>query len=231
MKLEHYLHAGLEQLELELEPSRQARLLAFLDELMRWSGSINLTAIEDPLVALEKHLLDSVTLLPLLTHDESILDFGSGAGLPGIPLKIARPEMDIWSLDAVRKKINFQRHIVRQLALTGFHPRHGRIEEFAMTDRGRSGFSLITARAVADLGKLVEWSGSLLTANGRLVAMKGPEGEREVESTAQILKKYGLELVEVRRLRLPFSGSERQLLVLKKDLPRYVGDSADCNTR
>ncbi|MDF1579500.1 MAG: 16S rRNA (guanine(527)-N(7))-methyltransferase RsmG [Desulfuromonadales bacterium] len=217
MKLEHYLDAGLKQLELELDPPRQARLLAFLDELMRWSGSINLTAIDDPLVALEKHLLDSMTLLPLLSGDESVLDFGSGAGLPGIPLKIARPEVDIWSLDAVRKKVNFQRHIGRQLALTGFYPQHGRIEDFAMTDRGRSGFSLITARAVADLNKLVEWSASLLTAKGRLVAMKGPEGEHEVTGAAQTVKKYGLELVEVRRLRLPFSGSERQLLILKNN--------------
>ncbi|MBW6510814.1 MAG: 16S rRNA (guanine(527)-N(7))-methyltransferase RsmG [Desulfuromonadaceae bacterium] len=217
MKLERYLDAGLKQLEIELEPLRQARLLVFLDELMRWSGAINLTAMEDPLVALEKHLLDSVTLLPLLSGDESVLDFGSGAGLPGIPLKIARTEVEIWSLDAVRKKVNFQRHIVRQLALTGFHPQHARIEDFAMTDRGRSGFSLITARAVADLGKLVEWSGSLLTANGRLVAMKGPEGEHEVPGSAQTLKKYGLELVEVRRLRLPFSGSERQLLIFKNN--------------
>jgi 16S rRNA (guanine527-N7)-methyltransferase len=216
MDLERRLKDGLAHLNLKLELPVQGRLLDFLAELKRWNRSINLTAIDDPLVALEKHLLDSLTLLPLLSNSERILDFGSGAGLPGIPLKIARPELDVWSVDAVRKKINFQKHIVRHLGLTGFHPWHGRVENFIADLATPIDFSLITARAVADLGKLAELASPLLSVGGRLIAMKGPEGQREVEVSLETLERCGLELVETRCLMLPVSRSDRQLLVLKK---------------
>jgi 16S rRNA (guanine527-N7)-methyltransferase len=192
------------------------KLLAFLDELHRWNRQINLTAITGRQDAIEKHLLDSLTVLPLLRGDEELLDLGSGAGLPGIPLKLASPQLSIWSVDAVQKKISFQKQVVRLLSLSGFHPTHARVESLAQDDAWLGRFDVVVARAVASLPTLAGWGLPLLRPSGRLIAMKGPEGEAELASVEKELRLSGAQCTDLRRLRLPVSGAERLLLVFTR---------------
>lgn len=210
------LRRGLEAHGLSLPEERLERLLLYLDELLRWNRRVNLTSITQAGQAEEKHLIDSLTLLPLLGEGKSLLDIGSGAGLPALPLKIARPELDVVSVDSVQKKILFQRHVARRLGLEGFSAVHGRIENLADSAQLDRLFCLITSRALADLETFLGWAAPFAGAQSRIVAMKGPEGEREWREAHPAIEALNLRLQDLVRLELPFSGSLRTLLIFTK---------------
>lgn len=212
MRLDDSLRDGLDALGLVIPAGRQAALLIYLEELQRWSKHINLTAIRDPAAGVEKHLLDALTLMPLLQGDERLIDLGSGAGLPGIPLKIAMPGLELVSVDAVEKKVLFQRHVLRKLQLQAC-VEHTRIEALPASDGYRNGFEVVTARAFSSLELLTELAQPLLRAGGRLLAMKGPEGEREWRAAEPHCP--GWRCCRLQHVTLPFSSAQRQLLVLE----------------
>jgi len=200
---------------LDVAPESLSSLERLADELLRWNRRRNLTAIKDRDEVLEKHLLDSLTLLPFARQAERLLDIGSGAGFPALPLKIVCPALDVVSVDAVGKKIDFQRHVVRVLGLKRFSALHGRIEELREHDDCRQGFDLVTARALCSLGELVELARPYLVAGGHLVAMKGPEGEQEVAVLRESLEDQGWQ-VSLQTLKLPVSGAVRCLIDLTR---------------
>lgn len=210
------LKAMLMEAEISLPDEACRQLLVFLSELLRWNAQINLTAITAHEEALEKHLVDALTLLPLLQGDESVLDLGSGAGIPGIPLKIALPGINLLSVDAVAKKILFQRQVARLLQLSGFEAWHGRAEEVPKR-AGGSTFDVVVSRAFASLSDFSRLACPCLRSGGRLIAMKGPEGERELEEAATALHDLGLVSSATRTLQLPRSRAVRTLIVLKKE--------------
>ena len=206
------LSALLLKQELDVAIETVALLERLVDELLRWNPRRNLTAITDRAEVLEKHLVDSLSLLPFARQAKHLLDIGSGAGFPALPLKIVCPELEVVSVDAVGKKIEFQRHVVRTLALKGFAARHARVE--TLTEY-RGGFDLVTARALCSLEELVVMAEPFLTRGGRLVAMKGPEGVREYLEQQDVLKRAGWSVV-LHRLNLPVSGAERCLVELSR---------------
>lgn len=204
----------LQQLQIEIDAATEAQLLRYLDELLRWNQSINLTAIDDRDEAIEKHLADSLTLLPMLGSAQRLLDMGSGAGLPGLALKIARPGLHLTSVDAVAKKISFQRHVTRLLGLSGVEALHGRLEELGKRGELVGKFDLVTARAFSSLTECARLARPFLLPGGRLLAMKGPEGEEEVRSAALELLGLGYEAPRVVALQLPKSRAKRLLIEL-----------------
>lgn len=212
MKIDEYLRRGLEALGLEVAVQSQLALQFFLEELQRWSKRINLTAIRDPAEGVEKHLLDALTLLPLLRGDERLVDIGSGAGLPGIPLKVAMTGLQLVSVDAVEKKILFQRHVLRKLRLDA-RVEHARIETLSAEEGYRHAFDVVTARAFSSLELLTELAEPLLRPGGRLIAMKGPEGEQEWQAARSSCRDWNCR--HVQHVTLPFSGAQRQLLILE----------------
>jgi 16S rRNA (guanine527-N7)-methyltransferase len=185
-------------------------------ELLRWNRTHNLTAITDPQGLCEKHLVDSLTLLPLLDRAERLLDLGSGPGFPALPLKIARPALEIVSVDAVGKKIAFQRHVARALRFTGFTAVHGRAEDLPGNAACRAGFDVVTARALGSLPMLARLAAPCLAPGGRLIAMKGAEGVSELAAAQGELTALGFACTGQHHLRLPVSGAERCLLVLQQ---------------
>ena len=185
-------------------------------ELLRWNRTHNLTAITDPLEVCEKHLADALTLLPLLGNARRLLDLGSGAGFPALPVKIVCPDLEVVSVDAVGKKVAFQRHAARTLKLSGFTAVHGRAEDLPGTPLCGSGFDLVTARALGSLPLLVRLAEPCLAPGGRLLAMKGAEGAAELAAAQAELAALGLACTAQYSLRLPVSGAERCLLVLQK---------------
>ena len=202
----------LRKLDLNVSSATIPLLERVVDELLRWNPRRNLTAITDRDEVLEKHLVDSLTLLPFARQSTHLLDIGSGAGFPALPLKIVCPELEVVSVDAVGKKIDFQRHVVRTLGLQGFTALHARVE--TLTDY-HVGFDLVTARALCSLAELVALAEPFLASGGRLVAMKGPEGSREFSEQQEPLKQAGWSAV-LHRLNLPLSGAERCLIELTR---------------
>lgn len=205
----------LASLGIALEASVLERLEWLGSELLRWNRTHNLTAITAPDEVREKHLVDSLTLLPLLGPAGRLLDLGSGAGFPALPVKIARPGLDVVSIDAVGKKIAFQRHVARTLGLERFAAIHGRAETLAGALPGEAGFDVVTARALGSLAMLAGLAAPCLAAGGRLIAMKGGEGRRELAAETASLSTAGWR-ASCHDLTLPASGAARCLIVLER---------------
>ncbi len=187
---------------------------SYAAELKKWNKKVNLTAItKDNEIAI-KHFVDSLSLVPYISGCDHLLDIGSGAGLPIIPLKIIRPEIPMVSVDAVAKKIHFQRHIIRLLELQNIEAIHARIEDLHATHRHM--FSVITSRAFTRLDRFVSLAAPLLSESGVLIAMKGGHAEGEIAASDEAFTADGFVVTSVQRYTLPQNMGERVLTFLKR---------------
>ncbi len=200
------LRAGLAALALpgELAPP----LLAYLDLLARWNRTYNLTAVRDPREMVSRHLLDSLAMEPFLDGIDSLADLGTGPGLPGIPLAIARPGLRVTLVEANGKKARFLREAVRTLGLANAEVAESRIESL---DRPGT-FDAITARALATLPQILEFGGHLLAPGGKLLAMKGARPDEEIAALPR-----GWRLETLHRLTVPGLDGERHLAVVGRE--------------
>jgi 16S rRNA (guanine527-N7)-methyltransferase len=204
--VERRLAGGLEDLELACAEETRARLLGFLVLLDKWNRSYNLTAIDDPLEMVSRHLLDSLSIAVQLCGNR-VLDVGSGAGLPGIPLAIWYPEREFHLLDSNGKKIRFLFQAKLALSLANVTLHHERTE--AMRDE--QGFDCITSRAFASLGTMIRASGHLMAPRGCMLAMKGAVSDEEL---AEVQAPYTI--ASRTRLTVPGITGERQLLKITR---------------
>jgi 16S rRNA (guanine527-N7)-methyltransferase len=208
------LVAGVASLGLHLTTAELAKFIALAAELKKWGRKINLTAIrEDEDVAI-KHFLDSLTLLRIIGTKGNLLDIGSGGGFPAIPLKIMSHDMHIVSVDAVEKKIIFQRHVARQLSLKHFEALHARAEELSAGHAGR--FDWIVSRAFTDVPTFVRIALPLLAEGGCIIAMKGKGGREEAAVSLPALQGMAVRVSEIIEFRLAGHGDLRVLIVMKR---------------
>lgn len=206
------VHEG-QAVGIQLAPSQIEALIAFGEELERQNRRFNLSAIVDPKEVIRKHFVDSLALLPHLpSQAANLVDVGSGAGLPGLALKIARPELEVTLVESVKKKAAFLQETVARLELTGVNVIDRRAEELGQEAQFREQFALATARAVASLPVLLELSLPLLSVGGCFVAYKGPQVAEEIKAGQRALTVLGGELREVKEFAL--LGGERRTLVL-----------------
>jgi 16S rRNA (guanine527-N7)-methyltransferase len=188
----------------------------FLLELLRWNRKINLTAIRTERGVILKHFLDSLSVYPYLPPASTLLDIGSGAGFPGIPLKIVKPSLEITLVDSVRKKVDFQRHIIRKLGLKGIEAIHGRIQERTILKGLEGRFRIITSRAFSDLRNLLVLSVPFLEKGGWVIAMKGIVDDQEIRSLTETEgSRYRLH--KTTSLVLPFSSFKRNILLFERE--------------
>lgn len=188
----------------------------FLQEVLHWNRRVNLTAIRNLEQGIEKHLLDSLAALPFFKGDEHLLDIGSGAGFPGIPLALALPGLKVTSVDSVAKKIQFQRHAVRLFALQErVQPLHARIEDLPEKCRAEP-YDTVIARAFSSLSTILRCSAPLLAPGGRLLVMKGAEAQQELAENRDIIVESGF--IQGRNVffTLPDSHASRAVIVLHK---------------
>lgn len=211
------------RLGVDISPAATEMFAVHARELLRWNQKINLTAITDPAAVAVKHFVDAVAALRVLPPGGHLLDIGSGAGFPGIPLKIARPALVVTLVDAARRKVSFLNHLIRTLALEQTLARHVRVEALA-ADRHQAGcYDVVVCRAFADLAGFVAVGLPLLAPGGRLVALKGPSAEAEVAALTAARGGQGpgappiLPQLEVRidTFALPPSGDRRAIVVLQ----------------
>ena len=188
---------------LGLDSALATPLLAYLALLARWNATYNLTAIRDPREMLVKHLLDSLAMHAHLDDIESLADLGTGPGLPGIPLAIARPGLQVTLVESNGKKARFLREAARQLKLGNASVVESRIETFDAAGR----FDAITARALATLPLILQLGGHLLQPQGRLLAMKGVVPDDEIAALPA-----GWRVAAVHPLRVPGLDAERHLV-------------------
>ena len=195
------LDAGLHALG--LEGSLAPPLLDYLALLSRWNATYNLTAIRDPREMVGKHLLDSLAMQPYVRGIATLADLGTGPGLPGIPLAIATPGLQVTLVESNGKKARFLREAARRLALENVAVAESRIEAF----RPGTGFDAITARALATLPLILELGGHLPGPTGRLLAMKGVVPTEEIAALPA-----GWRVAAVHPLRVPGLDAERHLV-------------------
>jgi len=198
------LGRGLADLGLEVEADTRKRLLDYLALLGKWNQTYNLTAIREPERMLTHHLLDSLAILPHVDAD-NLLDVGSGAGLPGIPLAIVRPGLAVTVIDASRKKSDFMRQAAIELGLANVESIHGRVEDY----RPARPFARIVSRAFSELAEFVRLTRHLLAGDGRWLAMKGTLPSTEIEALS------GARVAGIERLRVPGLDAERHLIIME----------------
>jgi 16S rRNA (guanine527-N7)-methyltransferase len=203
--LQQKLADGLTALPLELNASVQRQLIDYLQLLVKWNRAYNLTAIRQPEQMVIRHLLDSLVIGPYL-QGPRILDVGTGAGLPGIPLALAYPDLQFTLLDSNGKKIRFVTQAVAELGLANVDVIQSRIEAFQPECR----FDTITARAFASIEELIDQTTRLLVDKGQYLIMKGVFPVAEVEAMPE-----GYQVEAVHQLKVPALDAERHLLIVR----------------
>lgn len=194
---------GVDALDLQLSEDRIELLLEYLAMLIKWNKAYNLTAVRDPMEMIDRHLIDSLSILPHIA-DERLIDVGSGPGLPGIPVAICKPQIDVVTMDSNGKKTRFQLQVKAQLKLDNLTVEHGRVEESSIAPA-----SQVISRAFASLEDMINWCHPLCQPDGVFLAMKGLYPEAELAALPQ-----GYELKDCHRLQVPGTDGERHLLML-----------------
>jgi 16S rRNA (guanine527-N7)-methyltransferase len=210
--LAHTLDDGLAALQIDPPAAARARLLAYLDLLVHWNRAYNLTAVRNPLEMVPRHLLDSLAVLPWLGGD-TLADLGSGAGLPGIPLAIARPRLAVTLIESNGKKARFLREAVRSLPLPNVRVAQCRVQDATGI------FDRLTCRAFANLADMLAWAGHLLAPDGRLLALKGRPDPDELAAVAG----SGFAITATHELAIPGSSGARCLIELARARPAPDG--------
>lgn len=202
------LHTGVRQLELSLPEGAEARLLAYLSLLSKWNRVHNLTAVRDEQQMVSHHLLDSLTVLPYLSGYATLADVGSGGGLPGIPLALARPDMAVTLVEANHKKASFLQQAKIELGLSNVNIHCGRVENYTPTVL----FDAVISRAFSELALFIRVAGHLCAHNAPLLAMKGVDPQEEI---AQLPN--GWRVAQTQVLHVPGLDAQRHLLTILRN--------------
>lgn len=221
-----FLTAQAKAMGVKIKPEQAERFQVYLELLLEWNEKQNLTAITEPQLVAEKHFLDSLTLLRCgIKEGAKLIDVGTGAGFPGVPLKILRPDLELTLLDGANKRLAFLREVCAKLGLQAEFL-HKRAEEAGRDSLLRERFDVATARAVAPLPVLAEYCLPLVKMRGWFLAMKGPGAGEELAQAARALQLLGGAEGEIVSLMLPTAGERaivcaRKLAFTPKEYPRH----------
>jgi len=208
-------------LNLELTPKHLSQFSRYTHLLLDWNERINLTAITEPAEIMLKHFLDSLFFVQWIkklsiSEDLTIGDLGTGAGFPGIPIKILMPDRNVILIDALLKRVIFLNEVIEQLGLSSISACHARAEDVARDPLHREKFGIITARAVAELPVLLEYAIPLLEVGGFLFAAKGMEPESEIRSAKKALQLLHCRVEHLEKYRLGEGADYRSLIMIRK---------------
>ena len=226
------LIAGLRELGVAECPSAADNLLRYSEILREKNKVMNLTAITDPTEIVTRHFLDCAALAPYMPQDGRLLDVGTGAGFPGIPLKIAFPEVEVVLLDSLNKRVKFLNEVIGQLGLSKITAVHGRAEDFARQKDYREQFDLVVSRAVANLSSLSEYCLPYVKVGGRFVSYKSGKLNEELAAAQKAIHVLGGEAKEPVYFQLTGTEDERSFVCIEKGkatpkkYPRKAGTPA-----
>lgn len=209
------LREGADEYGANLDDFMVSKMFEYKRILLEWNKRMNLTAIVEEKEFIIKHLIDSLSIFPFMADIHSIVDVGSGAGFPGIPLKIARPSLEVVLMDSLAKRVAFLNEVIVALKLTGITAVHSRAEDAGMAQEYREKFDAAAARAVASTPVLLEYCLPLVKTGGIFIAMKGGN-DGDVEACGKALDILGGKMEETRFFTLACSEMKRSIIVVRK---------------
>ena len=192
------------------------QMYKYMNLMLEWNEKINLTAITEQEEIIQKHFIDSLTIAKYIDKNAKIIDVGTGAGFPGIPLKIVREDLDITLLDSLNKRIKFLDEVINELELKDIKTAHARVEEFGKNKEYRESFDYAISRAVANLGTLSEYMLPLVKKCGKCICMKGLNVETELNESKKAIEVLGGTITKVDSFNLPFSDISRNVIIINK---------------
>lgn len=214
-ELKELFIGGIKEYGIQLDTMQLELFFKYKELLLEWNKKINLTAIEDDRDIIIKHFIDSLSIVPYLKDCKSLIDIGTGAGFPGIPVKIIQEDIDVVLLDSLEKRVSFLNTIISEMKLADIKAIHARAEDFGKESKNREYFDVATARAVANLPVLLEYSMPFVKIGGIFIAMKGSSIE-EIDNSKKALKILGAEIETVKQFSLPFDEIKRNIIIIRK---------------
>lgn len=215
---EAFLKEKMEKSEISLTDEQVNQFLQYYELLVSWNKVMNLTAITEYEDVVEKHFVDSLMSVKIVKYEDvnTVIDIGTGAGFPGIPLKILYPHLKVTLLDSLNKRIKFLNEVIEKLKLDEIETIHGRAEDFAKKKEYREQYDLCVSRAVANLATLSEYCLPYVKVNGTFLPYKSGEIEQEMKESENAVKILGGEIKEIYKFELPGTDIKRSMVVIEK---------------
>lgn len=210
------LISKLAKIQVNIDENVANKFKVYMNLLLEWNNKINLTAIVEEEDIILKHFVDSLTVIKYIGRGEKIIDIGTGAGFPGIPIGIVNSDSKITLMDSLNKRIIFLDNVINELNLKNTRTIHDRAEELARKKEHREVYDIVVSRAVANLGTLVEYMLPFTRVGGKCICMKGANIQDELEEAKNAIKELGGEVTIVNNFRLPETDYERNIIVIEK---------------
>jgi len=210
------LYEKAKMIGIEISENNLEKFYEYMNMLLDWNKKINLTAITEPEDIILKHFIDSITINKYILESQKIIDIGTGAGFPGIPLKILNDKEDFTLVDSLNKRILFLDEVKDKLKLENVRCLHARVEDLSQNKEFREKFDIITSRAVARLNILVEYMLPFIKIGGKGICMKGPDIENEINEAEKAIKILGGKIIDIEKIVLPDTNIERNIIIIEK---------------
>ena len=218
MDLTSLLKNGAENYNVKLSDYQVEQFMTYMKLLKEWNEKINLTAITDEAEIIKKHFIDSIAIMKsdLINTGCTVIDVGTGAGFPGIPINIIDPSVKVVLLDSLNKRVNFLNEVIKELKLTNIEAVHGRAEEMSKNVKYREKFDIATARAVANMNVLSEYCMPYVKKGGHFIALKGPTGYEEVTHAKGAISILGGQVKNIIETNIIEEEYKHNIVIIKK---------------
>ncbi len=216
--IKELLKEEAKKININLSEEMIEKFFKYKNLLKEWNKKINLTAIIEDEEIIIKHFIDSLTIEKYIPKNAKIIDVGTGAGFPGIPIKIIREDVDVLLLDSLKKRVNFLKEIINECDLKNINALHGRAEDVGQNKKYREAFDVSTARAVANIATLTEICTPFIKVGGSFLCMKA-DADDEIEDAKKALEKLNLICEKIDKFKLSKIDANRTIIIYKKKNP------------